>query len=1153
MRPLSSACMSASATLPHTTMGSKIVNNTATQIERVEAALASFEWYGKDKHLDYAIETCLEDVDPIPLPDERDTQYPQWAILRARCLRLRFDREGSQDDIDTSRQLLEAIQQHPHLDRANRIEVLFRLGEVHYTLFDAYCDHASTDRAYTFFSDALSVASEQGEPIKLFDEIRYRFARCLSARATLRREEAHFSQAVEILEELIARRDYNDPLRINALQTLSVAFYLRYYVSPQKPESLLTQCEKNAREALELSANLRCRPYVFSVLSSVLRQRYLRHPAADLIHEASELGEQGATLVLRSQWLRAIDRRLLTDFGDMLKDARTVEGTLETMRKAAHYERLALTGVHPTTRKLPYARCVMNACITFCNLCEEGGDPKHADEAVTYGNEALRYFPAQAEQLTVILAALGWSYGLRYSHYGDDKDFKHAISFMEQASERSKNKNVEWAECGMPELHRNLGFLYDQKFRRNRQATDLERAIEFGQLCVDLDPVGNRKPSYLSQVGERLLYRYELTGNTDDLVKSISSAEASLSLSNSSGYQRHTILVRYARSLRRRYEVAKDPRDIQLAIICIAEALERYEKTSFAHRTPYLSELAAAHQARYDHSGDPRDLRAALDTYEIASTNLSAAIKDRIEAARAGGILAYRTNCVWAAAKGFCTAVALLPRLAWIGMNTRDRQKKVTFATGLLACNAAAAAIEIRNPEHAVELLEHGRSIIWRSILDLRTDIQELTAAHPPLAAELLVVAQALEYDEVEAPEGTPELEEERSQRRRRLAERWEDIVNQVRELEGFESFLEPPRYDKLQQAAHDGPVVIINVSEYRTDAMVITATEPLVQIPLPDLPCQDINALAYAWQHQTLKYPKDGEGSRCVDQVLQHICRRLWDGGFGHIAAVLKEMKAGHKNGDFRVWLMPTGMLSLLPIHCAGPCQPNAFGMYDFITSYTGTLSSLLYARGTSATYNNAGYRMLAIAQPKVANFPILRCIEQEIGTLLHSAFAPNMTFLSEGETTVSRFVAELPQHEWLHCCSHATWNSADPLDSAFCLKDGKVTLSSIVGLHLRTAQFAFLSACHTARQTSLLPDESMHLAAGMQVSGFRGVLATQWAMADQDGPTLTRVFYDYLTKDARPPEARNAAHALHLALRHFRLRDIPMYRWASFVHFGI
>ncbi|KZT58109.1 hypothetical protein CALCODRAFT_495377 [Calocera cornea HHB12733] len=122
-----------------------------------------------------------------------------------------------------------------------------------------------------------------------------------------------------------------------------------------------------------------------------------------------------------------------------------------------------------------------------------------------------------------------------------------------------------------------------------------------------------------------------------------------------------------------------------------------------------------------------------------------------------------------------------------------------------------------------------------------------------------------------------------------------------------------------------------------------------------------------------------------------------------------------------------------------------------------------------------------------------------------------------------------------------------------AFRLSDGNLSLSALVQMRLPNAEFAFLSACHTARYTALLPDESTHLAAGMQVAGFQGVVGTQWGMVDRDGPPLVHLFYSFLTKNGQRPDVFNTAEALHFALQEFRNHGIPLFRWALFVHIGV
>ncbi|KAI0300955.1 hypothetical protein BC826DRAFT_966599 [Russula brevipes] len=50
--------------------------------------------------------------------------------------------------------------------------------------------------------------------------------------------------------------------------------------------------------------------------------------------------------------------------------------------------------------------------------------------------------------------------------------------------------------------------------------------------------------------------------------------------------------------------------------------------------------------------------------------------------------------------------------------------------------------------------------------------------------------------------------------------------------------------------------------------------------------------------------------------------------------------------------------------------------------------------------------------------------------------------------------------------------------------------------------AEFAFLSACHTAEMADgSIADEALHLAAAVQYCGFRSVVGTMWATADVDG----------------------------------------------------
>jgi hypothetical protein len=90
-----------------------------------------------------------------------------------------------------------------------------------------------------------------------------------------------------------------------------------------------------------------------------------------------------------------------------------------------------------------------------------------------------------------------------------------------------------------------------------------------------------------------------------------------------------------------------------------------------------------------------------------------------------------------------------------------------------------------------------------------------------------------------------------------------------------------------------------------------------------------------------------------------------------------------------------------------------------------------------------------------------------------------------------------------------------------------------NFVQLHLKGCSmhgFAFLSACHAASGLKELPGEAMHLAAGLQFSGFLSVIATTWS---DDALKVAEYTYQYLFHNGleglNPSEAATALnHAI-------------------------
>jgi CHAT domain-containing protein len=157
------------------------------------------------------------------------------------------------------------------------------------------------------------------------------------------------------------------------------------------------------------------------------------------------------------------------------------------------------------------------------------------------------------------------------------------------------------------------------------------------------------------------------------------------------------------------------------------------------------------------------------------------------------------------------------------------------------------------------------------------------------------------------------------------------------------------------------------------------------------------------------------------------------------------------------------------------------------------------------------------------------------------------------------SAVVEGLRDHRFAHFVCHGILESGKPFDASFQLyEDKRLTLLDILRSQLATAEFAFLSACHTAEITEgSVADEALHLTAAVQYCGFRSVVGTMWAMADMDGKGLVEDFYKSTFSEeesqASVPFHERTARALRDAVKKLRRKKgVSLERWVNFVHYG-
>ena len=198
----------------------------------------------------------------------------------------------------------------------------------------------------------------------------------------------------------------------------------------------------------------------------------------------------------------------------------------------------------------------------------------------------------------------------------------------------------------------------------------------------------------------------------------------------------------------------------------------------------------------------------------------------------------------------------------------------------------------------------------------------------------------------------------------------------------------------------------------------------------------------------------------------------------------------------------------------------------------------------------------MLAIAQPDAPGMSPLPAVRKELSTIERACArvsGPLTTLVGPDATAITASRA-LSSHTWLHITCHAHQDPHYPFDSAFHLHDGPLTLKTLMQLDLARVQFAFLSACLTSAGDTHLPDECIHLAAGLQFAGVRSAVATLWSVDDRAAAFVTDKVYGRLMKEGgSEPDPGEAARALHDAVLDRKAAGKPMVYWIPFIHVGI
>ena len=476
----------------------------------------------------------------------------------------------------------------------------------------------------------------------------------------------------------------------------------------------------------------------------------------------------------------------------------------------------------------------------------------------------------------------------------------------------------------------------------------------------------------------------------------------------------------------------------------------------------------------------------------------------------------------------------------------------------------ASHLIDIHQHGQAIETLERGRALLWSELRGLRTSIQQIAGVDPLLAEKFTAINRDLEKLTMSVlPSGSSDVDAEGAEdcrwvdpysrllmKQRKLLEERDNIISQVRSLPGLQNFLMAPSFDVLRSAASHGPVIIINHSESRSDILILLHDAPPSLIPTSNGFYEDVNKLR---DDLLSARKKQGLDSIEYDRTLASILEDLYNLVGRPVVDRLHKLNIPEQS---RVWWCPTSVFCSLPLHAMGPIPSNdgkkRYFSDLYIPSYTPTLAALIDSHNPSPQLQSTKKpSLLLVAQPNKKTLP---GVDKEIRVIQELNI--KVESLIREDATTGTVLEGLRRHELVHFACHGNLEIGKPFDASFKLYRGqRLKLLDIVNSRLPHAEFAFLSACHTAELTEeSIADEGLHLAAALQYCGFRSVVGTMWAMADTDGCYLApRVYRSMLVGNDEGPCYMRSAVALRDAVRELRnVNGVGLERWVNFVHYG-
>lgn len=891
------------------------------------------------------------------------------------------------------------------------------------------------------------------------------------------------------------------------------------------------------RKAIEITPEQDDRKSFRICLGDLLGTRYRETGAISDIEEAIRLTRSAADEAT-SKLKRA---PILNSLGHLLQARFKRTGTIADIYEAVQISQEVVNGLPGTLTRPVYLN---GLCLHLCDLFGRTGHIVHLEEAIRVQRAAVTKLTQDDNERSRHLYTLGNSLYLRYLEVEVESDLEEAINLLQEALDIISEDSPYWATYMSKK-----SLYFDTRYERTGEITDLDEATRVAYAALAAAPKGHSgRAVVLEHLSNRLSLLYTLTGVVDELERAIEFAKEALEIA-SDGPEHAQALNCLAVHLSERHKGIGELADIDEAVHltrmavdvspkaedkvryrkCIALYLhDKYKKTrqlvnldeavqaaeEAVDWTPndhrYYAEamgtLATILEERYSRTKATSDIQRAIQFHHSALSQANAQVRTRIE----GGTDAVRCCALisdWQQAyEIILLVISLVPTLISRSYKNSDKQHVLSWAVGIASDAAATALNAAKGPYAAINLLEQSRGLLANSLEEMRADILDLREKHPSLAEEFIRLQgelnlQASRDKALHDSDGNQPLSfQVQTSQPYQTDKAFDQLLADIRGRPGFATFLLPPTQEEMMQAASKGgPIVVINVSKYRSDAILIQ--EDLIQaLPLPGLRSSDVD-------HK----------SASSNLGAPHILAWLWDVIAKPVLDALACTSCPSEGSWRRLWWVPIGPLSRFPLHGAGRhFQNTGEAVIDRVmSSYSSSIKAIIRGRQRPLLSELAPAvqpQALLVAVRHTPGYSTLRFAKAEVEVLRGICKSMPVDIVEPGHFR-DDIVALLPECSIFHFAGHGYTHRADPSQSHLLAYDGRITVASLLEMDLKkSAPFlAYLSACGTGRvRDDDFLDESIHLISAFQLAGFRHVIGTLWEVNDKICTEMARLTYE-------------------------------------------